>query len=79
MKINVEYFAKFREKSGKSNEIVNTYCLNVKDLYEELNKKYNFGIDISIIRVAINEEFSDWDSELKDNDTVVFIQPVAGG
>jgi molybdopterin converting factor small subunit len=29
--------------------------------------------------VAINAEFRDWQSPLKDGDSVVFIPPVAGG
>jgi len=29
--------------------------------------------------VAINEDFSDWNTPLKDGDELVFIPPVAGG
>jgi molybdopterin converting factor small subunit len=31
------------------------------------------------MKVAINDEFSEWNSELADGDSVVFIPPVAGG
>jgi len=32
-----------------------------------------------MLRVAVNEEFSDWQRPLEDGDRVVFIPPVAGG
>jgi len=31
------------------------------------------------LKVAVNEQFSDWSHLLRDGDTVVFIPPVAGG
>ena len=31
------------------------------------------------LKVALNSEFSDWQTPLKHGDTVVFIPPVAGG
>jgi molybdopterin converting factor small subunit len=31
------------------------------------------------VKVAINDEFADWQHKLQDGDTVVFIPPVAGG
>lgn len=79
MKINIQYFAKFKEKTGKSNETFNTDSVNLSALYNELDKKYNFAMHKNLIRAAVNEEFCDWEKELNDNDTVVFIQPVAGG
>jgi len=79
MKIYVEYFAKFKEKSGCNKEIIVTKALTLNDLFKELDKKYNFQMNQDLIKVALNEEFSDWSSTIKDDDTVVFIQPVAGG
>jgi molybdopterin converting factor small subunit len=31
------------------------------------------------LKVALNSEFSDWQTPLRHGDTVVFIPPVAGG
>jgi molybdopterin converting factor small subunit len=31
------------------------------------------------LKVAVNDEFRDWDAVLADGDRVVFIPPVAGG
>lgn len=79
MKIYIEYFAKFREKSGCNKETIVTSALTLNDLFNEIDKKYNFHMNQSTIKVALNEEFTDWSAQIKDNDTVVFIQPVAGG
>jgi len=31
------------------------------------------------IRVAINQNFCDWDTEIKDGDEIAFMPPVTGG
>lgn len=78
-KLNIQYFAKLREETGRSTEIRESEAENAKELFEELVAVYSFSWDHSHFRVAINEEFQDWSEPLKDGDTVVFIQPVAGG
>lgn len=79
MKLNIQYFAKLREERGQSSEEIETFAKTTLDLYNELQKKYHFSLPHEILKVAVNEEFEDWQTQLKDNDTVVFIQPVAGG
>jgi molybdopterin converting factor small subunit len=41
--------------------------------------RHGFTLPLSMLRVAVNEEFRDWSSPLAANDRVVFIPPVAGG
>lgn len=79
--IKIQYFAKMREEAGKSNEtfMSESDSLTAIDLFGELKKQYNFSMHPHDLRVAINEEMQEWDTELENNDTVVFIQPVAGG
>lgn len=79
MKINIQYFAKLREERGCSVETVETGARNVLELYNELQLRNKFSIAYENLKVAINDEFNNWDAPLKNNDTVVFIQPVAGG
>ena len=79
MKINIQYFAKLREECGCSREIVETGTNNVLDLYNELKVKYRFSIETENLKVAVNDQFSSWETKLNENDLVVFIQPVAGG
>jgi len=79
MKISIIYFASLKDQSHKSNEQVQTDAKTVDDLFEELNKVYTFKIPKKNLRVAINEEYKDFSTILNENDTVVFIPPVAGG
>ena len=78
-KINISYFAILRDQRGESEECFETAAVTVKDLYGELKKSYGLEMCTSRLKVAVNDEFADWDKELNDNDSVVFIPPVAGG
>ena len=79
MRISVRYFALLREQAGRDSETVETGELSGRALYQQLVSKYKFSLDSSRVRLAINDAFSDWDTVLKDGDTVVFVPPVAGG
>jgi MoaD family protein len=76
--IRVEYFAILREHVGRSSEDLNTDARTTADLFTELDDRYRFP-DMGRMKVAINDEFRDWDTALADGDSVVFIPPVAGG
>ena len=79
MKIQLQYFSFFGDLCGKNSETLNTNAKTAKDLYREIEKLYKFEKDPKNFRVAINDEFVDWDQVLQENDNVVFIPPVAGG
>lgn len=78
-KITIEYFAKLREERRVKTETVETEANTVLDLFNELKVKHHFSFSAENLRVAINDEFEDWDKELNDRDSIVFIPPVAGG
>lgn len=78
MNINVEYFAILRERAGRSSEALETGARTPAELYRELAQRYPFP-EMERLKVAINDEFGQWDSALSDGDSVVFIPPVAGG
>jgi sulfur-carrier protein len=75
----VQYFAILRERSGRSEETLETDAGTAGDLYGELENRYAFGLPVGAVKVAINDDFADWDATLADGDRVVFIPPVAGG
>ena len=79
MKIKVLYFAKLREERGCSEESIELNVNTAKELYEELKVRHKFSMPIELLKIAINDEFSSWDSPIRENDVVAFIQPVAGG
>ena len=76
--IKIEYFAILREHAGTDAEELATEAATVAQLYAELESRYGFP-ELSSIKAAVNDEFSDWQAALQDGDTVVFIPPVAGG
>ena len=79
MKIKIEYFALLKEQRGASIETIETEAANPEILYSDLKRQYSFSLEPSALKVAVNEDFANWDHSLKDGDTVVFIPPVAGG
>lgn len=79
MKVHLQYFALMREQRGLSEETVETSARTAGDLYAELQKKFKFTLSPKLLRVAVNDTFSDWNTKLKDGDKIIFIPPVAGG
>lgn len=76
--IRIEYFAVLREHVGRAGEQLTTAAATVGDLYAELDARYAFPA-VGRVKVAVNDEFRDWTTPLRDGDFVVFIPPVAGG
>ena len=78
-KLDIQYYAIFREQRGQSEEKIETNTETAEALYKELAEQHNFSMPLESLKVVINEEFCEWDSILNDGDTIVFIPPVAGG
>lgn len=80
IQITVNYFASMAETTGKDTETISiANGLTAQQVFSILKQQYDFASISGRIRVAINHHFSDWDTLLKDGDTLAFIQPVAGG
>ena len=75
--IRIEYFAVLREHVGRAREDLRTAATTVGELYAELDQRYGFPA-VGRVKVAVNDEFRDWNAPLQDGDFVVFIPPVAG-
>ena len=75
----VQYFAILRERSGRSEETIETAAGTAGDLYGELEGRYAFGLPPGTVKVAINDDFADWNASIAEGDRIVFIPPVAGG
>lgn len=76
--ISIEYFAILREHAGTDAESVSTAARTPGELFAELSARHGFP-ELAPLKVAINDEFGDWDAPLNEGDSVVFIPPVAGG
>ena len=79
IKIQVIYFAILRELTGLDKE---TFSMkqgnNPGDVITSINERHEINLGINF-KIAVNDEFSDWDIELNEGDRLVFIPPVTGG
>jgi molybdopterin converting factor small subunit len=78
-KVQIEYFAILRDQRGLSTERYETNAPDAQQLFAELQNKFHFTLATERLKVAINDSFADWKTEIKNDDRIVFIPPVAGG
>jgi molybdopterin-guanine dinucleotide biosynthesis protein A len=79
LSLQLQFFALFREQAGKRTETLTTAASTPAALYAELQQRYGFKLNSAQVKVAVNNEFCDWQQPLKSGDSVAFIPPVAGG
>ncbi|MGC3938591.1 molybdopterin converting factor subunit 1 [Roseobacter sp. EG26] len=81
--MNVLYFAWVRERIGLPREDVETTAATVAELVDELRARedrYALAFsDLSALRVAIDQELSDFDAKLDGVREVAFFPPMTGG
>lgn len=81
--IDVLYFAWVRERIGLPKEKVDTSAATVADLVTELKARearYEAAFaDTSALRVALDQELSDFDAPLAGVREVAFFPPMTGG
>jgi len=81
--IDVLYFAWVRERIGLPKERLDTDAATVTELVAELKARearYEAAFaDISALRVALDQELSDFDAPLAGVREVAFFPPMTGG
>ncbi len=81
--MEVLYFAWVRERIGLPRETVETDAKTVADLVEELRARearYAAAFeDLSALRVALDQELTDFDASLDGVREVAFFPPMTGG
>jgi len=81
--MNVMYFAWVRERIGVPQEEVQSDAATVADLVTELSareERYAAAFaDISALRVALDQELSDFEAPLAGVREVAFFPPMTGG
>lgn len=81
--VEVVYFAWVRERIGRPRETVATSAATVGDLVAELSAReprYAAAFaDISALRVALDQELSQFDAPLAGVREVAFFPPMTGG
>ncbi|WP_411352195.1 molybdopterin converting factor subunit 1 [Leisingera aquaemixtae] len=81
--MDVLYFAWVRERIGLPREQVETSASTVADLVEELRAREDryaaAFADLSALRVALDQELSEFDAPLAGVREVAFFPPMTGG
>src|SRR2546428_4705004 len=79
--VRTRLFARLREQAGTDAETVEVRPgSTVDDVYDALQKAHaRLEANRESVRVAVNQEFADWDAIVSDGDEVAFIPPVSGG
>jgi molybdopterin synthase catalytic subunit len=79
--VRARLFARLREQAGTEMEMLELPAAStLADVYEALRKRHPaLEQDRGAVRVALNQEFSDWTALVQDGDEVAFIPPVSGG
>lgn len=81
--IDLLYFAWLRERIGLPRERCETSAATVSELVAELRARgpeYDLAFaDLSAVRVAIDQELSDFDAPLAGAREVAFFPPMTGG
>lgn len=81
--MDVLYFAWIRERIGVPREVVETSAATVMELVEELRareERYAVAFeDTSALRVALDQELSEFDAPLAGVREVAFFPPMTGG
>lgn len=77
--IKIRYFASLRDARGLMVELKETFASSPLELYQELRVAYDFRLDPTELRVAINGEFASMSRPLRQGDELAFIPPVSGG
>lgn len=83
MTVTVLYFAWVRERIGKPKEAIETSAETVRELVEELRHReprYSAAFeDLSALRVAVDQDLSDFDAPISGAREVAFFPPMTGG
>ena len=81
--LDVLYFAWVRERIGEPRERIETAAATVADLVDELRareERYALAFsDLSALRVAVDQELTEFDAPLAGAREVAFFPPMTGG
>ena len=81
--MDVLYFAWVRERIGLPKETVTTDASTVAELVAELRARedrYDMAFsDLSALRVAVDQELTDFEASIKGAREVAFFPPMTGG
>ena len=79
MKTKIRYFALFREQTGCASESIDWPGGTAVELFQLMTEKHAELRAEAAALVAVNDEMTGWETDLNEDDEVLFFPPVAGG
>jgi molybdopterin synthase catalytic subunit len=79
--VRCRFFARLREQAGTETETVEVPPGSTADVVYEALRRSHPALEPNrdAVRVAVNQEFSDWGTTVAEGDELAFIPPVSGG
>jgi molybdopterin converting factor subunit 1 len=78
--VKVRFFARLRELAGVETEALHVQPnATLSDVYSVLRGMHGALPAETAVRAALNQEFAEWSTRMRDGDEVAFIPPVSGG
>lgn len=78
-RVQIQYFAIFRDMAQTESETVETNATTLGELYRELAAKYNFTLPEGLVRPAVGCSLESMEAPVTDGAQVAFLPPAAGG
>ena len=78
-KVTIKYFALFRDRAGKDEEVWSTPSTTFSELFDEVSSEYQFNLEKKFIRVARNESYCGFEEVIEEGDVISFLPPLSGG
>ena len=82
MKLQVKFFARYRDEAGTSKVEMEVDGDKVEDIIDDVSKVYPDVLDEienGNANVSINGKYSDLSSKIEEGDTLAIFPPVSGG
>ncbi|MBN2336262.1 molybdopterin converting factor subunit 1 [Candidatus Bathyarchaeota archaeon] len=80
MRVDVRYFASFRDATGKTEEALEVpEGINVQGIREHVKGLYERIAKREQVLVAVNGAFMPLETVIREGDVVAFFPPVSGG
>lgn len=77
--VTIRYFALVGARRGTQTEPYETQAETARQLLHEIEAEKRVPLTTNIVQAAINDQFVDWDTPIRDGDQVTLLPPFSGG